>query len=211
MKSRKLFWGAFFITLGGLWLLGKLDAFNTTWSFIWKIWPFILILWGVAVLTKNTPFRQYISAAFGFLLALLIYGSIANLTGLVKINLNDNCGKVRYYYYENLDSTLTYSNLEINGGLSMIVIKDTTAKLVNGRAYGSFGEYDFDRYYSDSMVSVVFDHNVHHFSPFKGDFGNRLDIELNKKIKWNLQLNIGVSKSYLDLREFCIGEVELNT
>ncbi|MBN1637784.1 MAG: hypothetical protein JW866_02370, partial [Ignavibacteriales bacterium] len=28
---------------------------------------------------------------------------------------------------------------------------------------------------------------------------------------WNLQLNIGVSKSYLDLREFCIGEVELNT
>ena len=53
MKTSHIFWGIFFIAIGGLVLLGNLTALNFTWHSAWKFWPTVSVLIGVSILVNN--------------------------------------------------------------------------------------------------------------------------------------------------------------
>ncbi|MFN3695643.1 MAG: LiaI-LiaF-like domain-containing protein, partial [Ignavibacterium sp.] len=41
MKTSHYFWGMFFISLGGLVLMGNLTDIDFQWSTAWKFWPIV--------------------------------------------------------------------------------------------------------------------------------------------------------------------------
>ncbi len=210
MKSGQMFWGFFLITLGALFLFTKYDLIQSSFDFVWNIWPLLFVFWGAAVMFKKTYVRPIISALFGVFLALLIFGIIFNT--FCGFDFHDwNNGTYTEYYNEDYDSTMKTASMEINSGAGTFMINGTTDKLVEGKSYGSLAEYDFRTYKEDSSADVVFNLDKRDGSFFKGRFRNRLDVKMNPNPIWDMNFNIGASKSKFDLSPFKIKNIELHT
>ena len=53
MKTSHIFWGIFFIALGGLILLNNFTYIYFEWETLAKLWPLVLILWGLSLFLKE--------------------------------------------------------------------------------------------------------------------------------------------------------------
>src|SRR3989339_288915 len=68
MKTKHLFWGFLFITIGVLILLNNVTSFTLYWVNIWKYWPVFLILTGISLLIKS----PFVRGAFAIIIAIVI-------------------------------------------------------------------------------------------------------------------------------------------
>jgi len=53
MKFRNIFWGVILILIGVLFILQNLNIVDFEWVSLWRLWPVILVLWGVSILPAN--------------------------------------------------------------------------------------------------------------------------------------------------------------
>ncbi len=210
MKSGQMFWGFFLLTLGALFLFTKYDMIQSSFEFVWNIWPLLFVFWGAMVIFKSSFVRPVVSALFGIFLALLIFGIIHNAFWGFDF---DEGSKDHFtdYYYEDFNPAYKSASLEINSGAGQFSITNTTDKLVEGKTYGSLAEYDFHSEKSDSSVDVIFDYGKKGPNFFVGKFRNRLDVSLNVLPVWDITLNIGASKSNFDLSNFKVKNLDLHT
>ena len=52
MKPKHVFWGLFLVTLGLLILISNFAIVNLDLARLWKLWPVVLILWGISFIIK---------------------------------------------------------------------------------------------------------------------------------------------------------------
>ena len=165
MKSGQMFWGFFLITLGALFLFTKYDILQSSFDFVWNIWPLLFVFWGAAVMFKRTMVRPVISALFGIFLALLIFGIIYNTFCEFDFHVWDK-GTFTESYNEDYNSSIKTASIELNSGAGTFMINGATDKLVEGKAFGSLAEYDFRTYKEDSTAEVTFNLDKRHGSFF---------------------------------------------
>ncbi len=214
MKNGQIFWGSLFITLGALILGTKFNIINSDWEFIGNLWPLIFIFWGLLVITKNTIFKPVLSGLFGFLISLLIYGSIYYVFDGVSTTFEEDFNSGNYstnYFKTDYDSKVKYGNLEIKTGAASIRIQDTTSNLVDGHTKSTWGNYFFDTRISDSTAWVEFSNEGSHEFHFRDKIRNNINIKLNSNIIWDFRLDIGAAKTNLDLSKYLVRNIELNT
>ncbi len=210
MKCGQMFWGFFLLTLGILFLFTKYDIIQSSFEFVWNVWPMLFVFWGALVIFKHSFVRPAVSALFGIFIAILIFGIIQNT--FFGFDFHDsNTERFTDYYYEDFNPSYKLANLEINSGAGMFSIAHTTDKLIEGKAYGSLAEYDFHSDKTDSSINVTFDLNKKDGNFFRGRFRNQLDVTLNQNPVWDINLNIGASKSNFDLSSFKVKNLELHT
>ncbi|MCL6097212.1 MAG: DUF5668 domain-containing protein [Bacteroidetes bacterium] len=210
MKCGQMFWGFFLLTLGALFLFTKYDMIQSSFEFVWNIWPLLFVFWGAMVIFKSSFVRPVVSALFGIFLALLIFGIIHNAFWGFDFYDGDK-GQFTDYYYEDYNPSYKSASLEINSGAGKFMIVNTTDKLIEGKAYGSLAEYDFHSDKTDSSIDVTFDLNKKDGNFFRGRFRNQLDVALNQNPIWDITLNIGASKSNFDLSNFKVKNLDLHT
>ena len=210
MKSGKMFWGFFLVALGALFLLTKYEIIQSSFEFVWNVWPLLFVFWGALVIFKRSIVQPIVSALFGIFLALLIFGIIHNTFFGFDFYDGDK-GQFTDYYYEDYNSSYKSASLEINSGAGKFIIANSTDKLIEGKAYGSLAEYDFHSDKSDSSIDVIFDLNKKDGNFFRGRFRNQLDVSLNQNPVWDITLNIGASKSNFDFSNFKVKSLDLNT
>jgi hypothetical protein len=210
MKSGQMFWGFFLLTLGALFLFTKYDLIQSSFDFVWNIWPLFFVFWGAVVMFKHTMVKPVVSGLFGLFLALLIFGIFySTIWGFDYYE--DGKDAYNESYTEDYTTAIKRANLEINSGAGKFIIKGTTDKLVEGHSYGSLAEYDFWTDKTDSTADVSFNLNKHDGSFFHGRFKNQLIVALNPNPVWDINFNIGASKSNYDLSEYKVANVELHT
>jgi len=209
MKTGKLFWGFFLLTLGALFLLTKYDVLCCSFGFVWDIWPLIFVFWGALVIFKETIARPFISSLFGIFLALLLFGIVEN--GINSFDFSENNGVYTEFYNEDYDPSIKTADLEINSGAGLFIVRNSTDKLAEGKAKGSFAEYDFEAWKDDSHASVRFNLHKKNVNFFRGRFKNQLEVALNQNPVWDINFNIGASKSNFDLTEYKVKNVSLHT
>ncbi len=209
MKTGKLFWGFFLLTMGFLFLLTRYDVIQSSFGFVWDIWPLLFVFWGAVVIFKDSIARPVISALFGIFVALLLFGMIDN--GFWSFDFNDRDNSYTESYNEDYSPDIKTAELEINSGAGTFIIKNTTDKLVDGKGKGSFGEYDFESWKDDSHATVRFNLHKKNVNFFRGRLKNQLEISLNQNPVWDIEFNIGASKSNFDLSEYKIKNVSLHT
>jgi hypothetical protein len=209
MKTGKLFWGFFLLTLGALFLLTKYEIIQSSFGFVWDLWPLIFVFWGALVIFKESVARPVISAVFGTFIALLLFGIIDN--GIGSIDFSEHPGAYTEFYSEEFDGSTKTADLEINAGAGMFIIRNSTDKLAEGKSKGSFAEYDFETWKDGNNASVTFDLHKKNLNFFRGRLKNQLEIALNPNPVWNIRFNIGASKSNFDLSECKVKNVELHT
>ncbi len=210
MRSGQLFWGFFFLTIGGLYFLTKYDVIVSDFSFVWDIWPLIFILWGLAVITKHSIGRPVVSALFGIFIGLMAFGLFYNFFGTLNIH-NKNHRFVSERYSQEFDRNIKVAALELNTGAGMVSINGTTDKLIEGYSRGALGEYDMFYTKDDSSAKVKMNLHKRSLNFFRSGLKNYLGLRLNPQPDWDIELNMGAAKAELDLSDYKLRDLQINT
>ena len=79
MKTKHLFWGILFISIGLLWLLEHFMQIYVEWDYVWKLWPVVIILWGASLMIGN----QIIKSVVVQLLPSFLHSRYLHLSNMV--------------------------------------------------------------------------------------------------------------------------------
>lgn len=208
MKKSHFFSSAFFIALGVIWLIGKTNLI-TNWEFITSLYPIVLVFWGLLILTKNTIVKPIISVSFGIFLALLVYGTAANIFGFFDNEYNTYSNNPTTYFVPN-NQDIKYGYFELNTGATAFNINSSTDSLILANAYGNFLEYHLESNVSDSLAKIYFGNEENNFT-LSSKHNNKVDISLNANPIWDINLNYGAAKGNIDLSKLKVQNLSIHT
>lgn len=207
-NSSQLFWGFFLVTIGLCFLAVKYEYINTSWRFVWDLWPLVLVFWGIFVLIKQSSFKPVVSVIFGIFMGIMIYGSFLNFTDF-SFDDYDNGFKFDSYETEFSEDTETAS-LKLSAGAGQFLLERSTTSLVKVIARGDVTDYKLKSESTNKHADVVISSTRHKFIPGKS-IKNKLEITINQNPIWDFEFNLGASETKLDLSDFKVKRLEVNT
>lgn len=224
MKPARFFYSFFLISTGTLFLLsnfGIISYFRVTT----EIWPVILILWGLSSIINNQIFKNIIASISGIIASVILAGFIIDKSpdseslDIIIDNKEQSYNKVDTLSIP-YDSTIVKpANLNIDAGAAVISIKGggTDHLLMLKRYINS----DSSEKYPQStfkMLKKVFDgtHTIDlefgtGIEIFKHNVLQTSEIRLHPNTLWNINLQGGASMSTLDLSDYKIQSVSLES
>lgn len=216
MKTSNIFWGVFFISIGGLVLLGNITDLNFTWNSAWKFWPMVLILIGVSILVKNEIGKGIVAGLAALVLALTLYASISATTNLIdndfEINLGDEVAvfDTTYFSQEYSDSIKTAS-LNFSGGAGGFKMLTPTDKLLDFRTEGVRENFNLERNDMDSHSEINFEMKSNHSIKLgKNNYKNNVELSLNSNPEWDLNFDVGAASLDLDLTQYKVNKLDID-
>ena len=216
MKTSNIFWGVFFISIGGLVLLGNLTDLNFTWNSAWKFWPMVLILIGVSILVKNEIGKGIVAGLAALVLALTIYASVSATTNLIDNDFEMNFGDevavfdTTYFSQEYSDSIKTAS-LNFSGGAGGFKMLTPTDKLLDFRTEGVRENFYLERNDVDSHSEINFEMKSNHSIKLgKNNYKNNVELSLNSNPEWDLNFDVGAASLDLDLTQYKINKLDID-
>ncbi len=223
MKTGRLFWGFFLLSLGAFYLLRNFDVMSFEVEHIWRYWPVLLIVWGISYLQVPKIIKQLLAASSGVLLAVLIINlcsfnwSRCNIGKDLNVQFDvfDDVRQILPFGTENLlvdcSDSVSKAEFYFDGGAGEFSIGGETQNLVNVDAVshgdGSNLRYTFD---SVSRTAKVY------FSFGDGKVWKRLggkryaDIKLNSGPVWSVDIDAGACEFDLDLSKYKISSVDID-
>jgi hypothetical protein len=210
MKTKHIFWGILFISIGMLWLLDRFIWLSVEWNYVWKLWPVVIILWGVSLMVTNHLIRGIITAITAFLLALALftsvkYGVIHTGDG-IEWNINDDGISDKFEvtdYSESYNDNYQKATLHFEAGAGSFIAHDTTEELFHANVEGRKDSYNLTKSGTGNDVNLNFDMHKKHinFFPFN-KMRNRVDLKLNSTPLWDLNFNLGAASIDFDLTPY---------
>jgi len=213
MRLSNFFWGILLILLGGAFLLSNLNVIAIDWSFLWKLWPVLIIYWGITFL----PDKIKLPAALIFIIViigLLVYaGQLKKPMGPGKaddeaFNPFDESYKktLKLPFSEEID----HATLNFKGGKGDFIIEKTTqSSLVELQQNRQGQNFAFNR--NGSGTNAIANIQLVQDSNNTSNQTNReAEIKLHAQPEWTLNLNIGAAKADLDLSPFKVDSLTLN-
>jgi hypothetical protein len=206
MKASRLFWGVFFVVFGLFLLLDKLDVYTIEWGFIWKMWPVLLILWGISIIAGGQRSRWVAAAVFGMGFGLVLVGIFT--FGWVDVLAGN--GEVRYQELsEPFDPSITHASFVLQSGAGAFTLKETTEQLVEASVGSTFGDYYMrrdQRHYRERVYLSLDEHGIR-WRPGKTE--HRAALRLNPKPVWDLDIETGAAKVDFDLSPFEVEQLTI--
>ncbi|MGK9477846.1 hypothetical protein [Melioribacter sp. OK-6-Me] len=210
MKSRQLFWGFFFLTIGALTFSYKYDWIQSNYDFIWNIWPLIFVFWGSLIIFKDSFIRHLINLLFGIFMAVLLFGFIINIFNGCEI-YTDSTDDYTEYKQDQLPE-VKYASLNFNSGAGYFEIDNLTDKFYETEVQGALADYNIHSYTDDSTAYLDIELDGEHDIVIDGKkFKNNLLLHLNNKPVWDFNLNFGAAKGRFDLRNLKTRSISIKT
>jgi len=221
MKTKHLFWGFLFITIGVLILLNNVTTFTLYWIDIWKYWPLLLILVGISFLIKSTFIRGTIASITAIIIGISIFAMLKSGWGFFQNDVfsgthhgivikgwNDNDYEERNFV-EDFNNKIKTATLDLTANVGSFKIDDTTSSLFTATTKGYGDRFYLTRQMDNENTKLIFG-SQKKFVIF-GKSKNKVDINLNKNPLWNLNFDIGAASAEFDLRPFKVRDVDINT
>ncbi len=209
MKTGRFFWGSFFVVMGLLLLLSKLGYLHIDWGYFWRLWPLILIFWGLSKFTENRAVRATFAGLNGLVLACMIFGffSFQWLNGPF-----DDSEPPQYSQHlsEPFDSTIDKADFTFSAGAGKFVMEETTQDLIEAQTENGLGRYELKKYDEDGTTSVSLRMRDRRAFRFFGKLRNRAEIRLNDQPSWDMRFQTGASKLDLDLSPYKTDRVTID-
>lgn len=214
-KSGQIFWGIFFLTLGTLFFLNKYEVFQTDYYFIWDLWPVVFVFIGLMVIVRDTFFRPIIGALFGAYVGLMLFGALNNTFSGNFVDVNVDLDNTKFHqvqkFYEPFDEEIQFADLYLTAGIGICEINRSTRDLIRGIARGTHTDYYFDTEQAENKAKVILDMDKENFVIRGGEIESKLEIQLNEKPVWDLDLEIGAAKANFDLSDYKVRKINLKT
>jgi hypothetical protein len=224
MKYKHLFWAIILISIGLLFLLGNFGIINFNWFSFWRLWPLILIFWGIAVLPLKDVYK--FSLLIGFVVLTIVFFNKIDKTRPWYLNFhhgfNDEDFKIwdsesdneTTYNYKDQKLVVPYDSLSVKGSLNLdaaagnFAISGNTNDFLAFSKSGDIGNYELTSSDLKGVKSITL--KMNEGSVRHNIKKNSVEIRLNKKPSWNLSLNIGAAEMKMDLSEYKLDTAEFN-
>jgi hypothetical protein len=218
MKTKHLFWGILFISIGLLWLLDHFMQLFVDWNYLWKLWPVVIILWGASLMIRNQVAKGIVVGLTAFLLALALFTSVRYGCHQVGHGMewtisddNDGSKYTTNEYSEPYNNSYSKATLNFNAGGGTFIAHDTTTELFFASAEGKKENYSLSKDVSDNHVDLNFDMNQGHIRFFHfNKMKNRIDLKLNTKPVWDLNFDLGAASVDLDLSPYKTEKISID-
>jgi len=216
MKTSKIFWGTLFIFLGLLILINNFSSINFYWGDIWQFWPVVLVLLGISILIKHRAGKVIVAAAAAIVLALTIFATFKFTLSFVEndfevvIDAGDDYEYTVSEYHETFESSITKAILNLDGGIGSFKIDKPTDNLVYVTTRGIENNFFLSKADTDTISNVSLSMKRTNFHIGKSKYKNVVDIWLNEKPLWDLNIDLGAAAIKLDLTKFKLENIEIN-
>ncbi|MEJ6980484.1 DUF5668 domain-containing protein [Pedobacter sp. P351] len=217
MRTEKIIWGIILVFIGGVLLLQNFGVIDFYWQVIFKFWPVALILIGANLLFSRDNSRT--GAIISVLLTLIVLGFIT-YKGLTsddndsrwtfnKDGTDSHDESVTNTFIEEYNDSIGKAVLNIKGGATRYILKDTTSNLFEADVKKNFGNYSLFRTIDDSAHVLNFKMNGKSNWHSKDNDGNKATIKLNSNPVWDINLEMGAGLANLDLSPFKINSLSI--
>jgi hypothetical protein len=223
MKFRNIFWGVILIFAGVLFILQNLGLIYFDWVSLWRLWPVILVLWGVSIIPVNNWIK--------LILVLLVLGGSVTF----MLNRSVSWGEDRKhfdielfgddFFDEEMDdnnrkyTTQTfnipyedsskYVKLKMEAAAGKFTIKEESENLLNFKRKGNSAEYSYIIKSIDS--TSVIDIEMESAAVNVGKkHKNTVNIALNDNPIWDINLEAGAASVDFDLSDYNIKRLDID-
>lgn len=228
MSYKKIFWGAVLILIGILIILRNVGAISFTWWSLMRLWPIVLVLWGISLI----PMKDWIKLLVSFLILVFAFflmtrDNQARYPGFRWLgrpfhewNWNDEDwekwqqkrGDKTDISYQNLvepyDSTMTAAELRLDAAAGEFHVSDTTTHLIDFERKGFWGDYSMTSMDSGEkqIISLTLqDQNIH-----RPGREHKVNIKLHPAPVWDFDLDIGAAAVNLDMSSYKTKSIDID-
>ncbi|MFN0159267.1 MAG: LiaI-LiaF-like domain-containing protein [Bacteroidota bacterium] len=201
MKTGRVFWGALLVAVGFLFLLDRLLPSGVDVGSVWKLWPLVLILWGVSKLVTQRAIKLTVTIVAALLLACTIFWAVS----LAWIHGDDEeWGPDPYVdeFSEPYDPGIERATLSLDFGAGTFRLTGTTPELFSASISTNIGRYGLHTEISDRKADVRFSLEGTNRTWRFGQSRNKVDVRLSDAPVWDIDINCGATKGELDLSPF---------
>lgn len=223
MNFKKIFWGVMLVLIGTLFILKNLGVIYFTWHTIWRLWPLILILWGISLI----PVKDYLKLIFSVVaiaLSVLLVQKY-DKTGYYNFGWRDSDrGRNREQFdrddwndtsetqelFQPFDSAINRVELKLDAAAGEFRLEETAPadQLLTLFKEGSVGNYSMTSQDEDDVRTIEL--KIRESNAKIRTRGNRVKLGLNTTPVWDFDMNIGAASIDFDLSNHKVGEIDLD-
>ncbi len=217
MKTKHIFWGLFFITIGVLILLNNLGSFYIDLQDVWKFWPLVLVILGLSFLVKNNIIKSFLAALAALVLAVAIFAFFNSAFYFVdnRFTINDKGISVTIdgdvdtsNYSIPYNTDLKNAKFNFKAGAGSFVIDDTTGQLLSAITTGIKNNYELTRHGSNNSV-IELTMKSRKFAINNGNLKNKAFIKLNTNPVWDFNFDVGAASVNFDLSPYKTNKIKV--
>ncbi len=215
MKTGSIFFGSFFIVLGGLFLVKNLGIETASIDNLIKLWPLILIALGVSYLIGNEVIARVLAAVSGVLGGVIVWTVFQQFTPS-KISLftsspasADSIANVQSFVAL-YDGKTPKARCKLEAGVGEFILKDTTTNLLKVEAQSSFGIYELRQVREGDTENIEIQMQDAEVT-LGQKMTNKFELALNPNPIWNIQTDIGAAKVDFDLSPFQVQHIHIES
>jgi hypothetical protein len=209
MKGSRIFWGMFFLFVGAVILLRNFELVHFHWYLTAKLWPLILVLWGLSMFIENKVVRWVLLAVAGLVLGSIAVGLFSGdwFDGNDDSNYSVSSGQVLMEPYA---QDIRHATFLLEAGAGHYSLLDTTKQLAEATTELSYGKFVLNRDRSDESEDLRLEMRGHRTGWHWSGLRNHADIRLNANPVWDLRFNVGASRLKLDLTPYNVEELRVD-
>lgn len=219
MKLNRVMWGVVLLFVGAVLLLENFDVINFYWRNVWSFWPVFLIIMGVNILFNRNKSETGNMISLGVLVVMLGFmfyrgqqpplnknwiGERFSKDLNLELDSAENGDMQKLSFTEPFvaaDSTKK-TILNISGGGTSFNLEDGTDQLITADVERKYGNFILQKESSDSVNTVTFKMKDKKGNWSFGDGGNDVNLKLNKKPEWTINMNMGAGEVTMDLSDY---------
>ncbi|NOX87215.1 MAG: hypothetical protein GXO86_14870 [Chlorobi bacterium] len=214
MKFSNVFWGIILIFLGVLFILQNLGLIFFDWRALWRLWPVILVLWGVSILPVKAWIRMVLTLFVLLATLTFMLNRTVEVNGINKEShwwWNESYEKnVEQSFTIPLNDTLSSAYLDLDAAAGSFVIRDTTNDLLEFEKSGSWMRYNYVLKTSEDEAKISIQPESQQNIILHNKNQNRVKISLNTLPVWDVNLDVGASAVKFDLSPFKIKDLNVD-
>lgn len=206
MKAKHIFWGLLFVSLGILILINNISGIYWNWLSLWKLWPLLLILWGIEIMIKNNTAKIIIAGIAGIVFAISLFATFNTIVHLTNSNFGivfDDKSDYKYEftdYSEPFTDNIKSASFYFKAGAgSFLTGNDTTLNLFSAHTEGLKNNYDVSKIINGKDAVIKMDMKNNHIHIGKGGIRNRVEMNFSSVPDWDLNFDVGAASLDLDL------------
>ncbi len=224
MKYKHLFWAVILIMIGLLFILRNLNVIHFTWFSFWRLWPLILLFWGISILPIRDAIKYVLLGAV-IVFTFLFINRLTERPWFFQFhepgsNLHWDWGgghdEERNYSgaFKDQDLVVPFDSLVVNGNLQLdaavgnFTIAGGTTDFLSFSKKGDIGNYELTTTEGKNSKSISL--RMQEGTSTRHLNKNQVDIKLNLKPAWNLNLDIGAANVNMDLSSYKIDTVNID-
>ncbi|MBB5638588.1 hypothetical protein HDF26_004794 [Pedobacter cryoconitis] len=219
MKLNRVMWGIVLLFVGAVLLLENFNVINFYWRNVWSFWPAFLIIAGVNILFNRNKSQTGNMISLGVLVLMLGFMFYRGLQRPLNRNwIGDRFSKELDLDLDSAEEISTQklsftepfiaadsakkTVLNISGGGTSFNLEGETEQLITADVERKYGNFILQKESSDSVNTITFKMKDKKGNWSFGNGGNDVDLKLNKKPEWTLNMNMGAGEVKLDLSDY---------